>query len=155
MYYSQLYGNLYLNDFDHFVKKELKIKHYGRYVDDFYLMHQDKETLIYAKNRITERLKQVEKLDIHPNKIYLQRADNGFAFLGIYILPHRRYIGKRIKHGLYESLSNILDAKDDVTKTKEINRHISYRGFLKHHNCKKLEQSMSFLYDYTNIKSSN
>ena len=149
---SQLYGNLYLNDFDHFVKKELNINHYGRYVDDFYMIHHDKETLINAKDRITERLKEVEKLDIHPNKVYLQKSDNGFPFLGIYILPHRRYIGKRIKRGLYESLSNILDAKDNDTKTKEMKRHISYRGFLKHHNCKKLDQQMTLLYDYSNLK---
>lgn len=152
---SQLYGNLYLNDFDHYVKKELEIKHYGRYVDDFFLMHQDKETLIYAKNKIIQRLKEVEKLEVHPNKVYLQNSDNGLLFLGIYILPHRRYIGKRIKHGLYESLSNILDAKDDDTKTKEMNRHISYRGFLKHHNCQKLEQQMTLLNDYTILKSLN
>ena len=149
---SQLYGNLYLNDFDHYVKKELKIKYYGRYVDDFYLMHQDKETLINAKNQIIQRLKDVEKLDVHPNKIYFQKSDNGLSFLGIYILPHRRYIGKRIKHGLYESLSNILDAKDNDTKTKEMKRHISYRGFLKHHNCKKLDKQMTLLYDYSNLK---
>lgn len=152
---SQLYGNLYLNDFDHFVKKDLQIKHYGRYVDDFYLMHQDKAMLIHAKNQIIHRLKEVERLEVHPNKVYLQKTDNGMSFLGIYILPHRRYIGKRIKHGLYKSLSNILDAKDDENIIYEMNRHISYRGFLKHHNCLKLEQQMTLLYDYANLKSLN
>jgi RNA-directed DNA polymerase len=149
---SQLYGNLYLSDFDHYVKKELKIKHYGRYVDDFYLMHQDKSVLTRAKDQIIERLKQVEKLEVHPNKIYLQKSDNGFSFLGIYILPHRRYVGRRIKKGLYDSLSGILDAKDAVSKSKEMQRHVSYRGFLKHHNCKKLENTMQLLSEYAKHK---
>ncbi len=39
---SQLFGNVYLNLFDHFVKKELGIKYYGRYVDDFILVDPDK-----------------------------------------------------------------------------------------------------------------
>ena len=42
---SQLFGNVYMNDFDHFVKRDLKIKYYGRYVDDFILVHYDKEHL--------------------------------------------------------------------------------------------------------------
>ena len=39
---SQLFGNVYMNEFDHYVKKELGIIHYRRYVDDFVLMHPDK-----------------------------------------------------------------------------------------------------------------
>ncbi|MBI5218132.1 MAG: hypothetical protein HY958_04300 [Bacteroidia bacterium] len=42
---SQLFGNVYLNEFDHWVKKDLHIKHYGRYVDDFVLIHPSKEYL--------------------------------------------------------------------------------------------------------------
>ncbi len=34
---SQLFGNIYLNALDHYIKEELKIKYYGRYVDDFIL----------------------------------------------------------------------------------------------------------------------
>ena len=39
---SQLFSNVYLNDFDHFVKEELKIKYYWRYVDDFIMIHNNK-----------------------------------------------------------------------------------------------------------------
>ena len=42
---SQLFGNVYLAGFDNFVKRELKVKFYGRYVDDFILFHQDGERL--------------------------------------------------------------------------------------------------------------
>ncbi|PIZ45066.1 hypothetical protein COY32_05645 [candidate division WWE3 bacterium CG_4_10_14_0_2_um_filter_41_14] len=42
---SQLFGNVYLNDFDHFIKCQLKCRYYGRYVDDMVIVHQDKEYL--------------------------------------------------------------------------------------------------------------
>ncbi len=38
-----------MNDFDHWVKRELGIKYYGRYVDDFILVHNDKESLLSDK----------------------------------------------------------------------------------------------------------
>lgn len=41
---SQLFSNVYMSDFDNHVKRELKIKHYGRYVDDFYLIDTDKKS---------------------------------------------------------------------------------------------------------------
>ncbi len=42
---SQLFSNVYLNEFDHFMKREMGFRHYGRYVDDFFVVHQDKELL--------------------------------------------------------------------------------------------------------------
>ena len=44
---SQLLALLFLDDFDHFVKERLRIRYYGRYMDDFYLIHEDKEYLRY------------------------------------------------------------------------------------------------------------
>lgn len=40
---SQLFALLFLDDFDHFVKEQLHIQYYGRYMDDFFLIHPDKE----------------------------------------------------------------------------------------------------------------
>ena len=37
---SQLFSNIYLNELDQYVKRELKVQHYGRYVDDFFLVSQ-------------------------------------------------------------------------------------------------------------------
>jgi ribosomal protein L21 len=43
---SQLFGNVYLNPLDQFVKRTLKVRHYGRYVDDLVLVHSDREFLL-------------------------------------------------------------------------------------------------------------
>jgi len=45
---------VYLNPLDNFVKRKLKIKHYGRYVDDMVLIHSDKHILLNAISRIRE-----------------------------------------------------------------------------------------------------
>ncbi|MEI7489090.1 MAG: reverse transcriptase/maturase family protein, partial [Chryseobacterium sp.] len=84
---SQLFSNVYLNTFDHYVKEFLEIEAYGRYVDDFYIFHHSKEDLqnILVK---CKRFLAKEGLMLHPKKIYLQHYSKGFQFLGAYIKPH-------------------------------------------------------------------
>ena len=144
---SQLYGNLYLNEFDHFIKKELKINHYGRYVDDIYMFHQDKNKLIAQITNIKRRLLLTEKLQLHPKKIYFQEINKGFPFLGVYLLPYRRYIGKRIKAGLYKTINNLLNGIFESIDT-ELEKLQSYTSLLKHHSCKKLLKHINLLATY-------
>ncbi|HFK5506005.1 reverse transcriptase domain-containing protein [Elizabethkingia anophelis] len=91
---SQLFSNVYLNSFDHYLKNELGVKYYGRYVDDFYIFHRSKNYLKYIMSESHNYLLK-EGLELHPKKIYLQHYSKGFQFLGTYIKPHRIYIGKR------------------------------------------------------------
>lgn len=53
---SQLYALLLLNGLDHMIKEKLHIKGYGRYVDDFYLIHKDKAYLQYRLKVIQDYL---------------------------------------------------------------------------------------------------
>jgi len=92
---SQLFSNIYLNDFDHFVKENLKIKYYGRYVDDFVLIHQDKEFLISQIPIIREYLAETVNLKLHPKKIYIQEVKHGVEFLWAKIYPYCIQRGKR------------------------------------------------------------
>lgn len=93
---SQLFGNVYLNGFDHFVKEKLKCRYYGRYVDDMIFMHQDKEYLKAIIAPIKQYLKTELGLSLHPQKIYLQPITHGVPFLGAFIKPHRIYCGRRM-----------------------------------------------------------
>ena len=150
---SQLYGNLYLNDFDHFIKRELKIQQYARYVDDFYIMHIDKLVLLKHIETIKQRLQNVDGLLLHPKKIYLQPLNKGFLFLGIYILPYRRYVGKRIKAGLYNSMNALINSN---LLGKEIENNMeriqSYMSMLMHHTCYKLTKQTNGLLSYVQSK---
>lgn len=92
---SQLFSNIYLNEFDHFIKDELKVKYYGRYVDDFIIIHQDKEYLKSLRPIIKEYLEKNLHLKLHPKKIYLQKISHGVQFLWAFIKPYRCYRSKR------------------------------------------------------------
>lgn len=79
---SQLYALVLLNGLDHLVKEKLHIKGYGRYVDDFYLIHRDKSYLQYCLSVIRNYLGEYglelnEKTQIFPLK-------NGIDFLGFH-----------------------------------------------------------------------
>ncbi len=152
---SQLYGNLYLNDFDHFVKRDLNIKYYGRYVDDFYLLHRCKSVLLETITHIRSRLSAVEMLTLHPHKVYLQHISNGFAFLGVFIKPYCRYIGRRIKSGLFHALDELLYCTDLVQFRTCQSRIQSYRSMLQHHSCYKYYQSILAIEEYILSKSVN
>ena len=101
---SQLFGNVYLDDFDHFVKYELGCKYYGRYVDDMVIVHKDKEYLKSIIPTIRQYLKDKLLLDLHPKKIYLQHINNGVLFLGAFIKPYRLYIRNKTKTSFYKKI---------------------------------------------------
>lgn len=77
---SQFFGNVYLNDFDHFAKSKLGCEYYGRYVDDFVIVHRDKEYLKSIIPKIARYLKENLGLELHNKKIYLQHFKKGVQF---------------------------------------------------------------------------
>lgn len=62
---NQIFAIFYLNDLDHLIKEELKIKYYIRYQDDMLLIHNDKNYLKYCLDII---VKELEKIDLKINK---------------------------------------------------------------------------------------
>jgi retron-type reverse transcriptase len=83
---SQFFANIYLSGFDHFIKEDLGIKKYIRYVDDFALFSDDKDVLSNARKRIEEYLETL-RLEIHPIKSQLFKTENGVDFVGFRVLP--------------------------------------------------------------------
>lgn len=90
---SQFFANVYLNEFDHFVKEELRCRFYLRYVDDFVIFHSDKARLHEIKKRIQEYLAAL-RLRLHPNKSQIFPVTQGLDFLGYRIFPTHRLIRK-------------------------------------------------------------
>ena len=92
---SQLFANLYLNPLDHFIKRELKARYYGRYMDDMLLIHPSAVWLKQAQRRIGDFLAERLKLKLHPCKVTLATLDRGISFLGYHIFHnHVRIAGK-------------------------------------------------------------
>jgi len=82
---SQLFANVYLNDLDQFVKRDLKRRYYLRYMDDFLILGTDKRELWQAKDKIAEFLKNGLDLNLHPKKAEVFPARTGIEFLGFRI----------------------------------------------------------------------
>ena len=77
---SQCLAIFYLNDMDHFIKENLKIKYYIRYQDDFLLFHESKEYLKYCFLEI-KKFVEKEKLQLN-RKSRIYSSNNNFIFLG-------------------------------------------------------------------------
>ncbi len=131
---SQLFGNIYLNDFDHYVKEKLKCHYYGRYVDDMVLIHQDKKYLLSLIPKINNYLKNNLDLELHPKKIYLQEISKGVPFLGMIIKTNCIYPGKRIRKNFFRALKEASMGKRNIDSIN------SYLGLMKNYNSYKLRK---------------
>lgn len=90
---SQLNGLIYLNDLDQFVKRNLKVKHYVRYVDDFILIGLSKEQAVDCCEQINIFLK--EQLKLKFSKVIISKITRGINFVGYRTWRKNRFIRKR------------------------------------------------------------
>ena len=146
---SQVFANFYMNRFDHYIKKELGICFYGRYVDDFIIVHPDKEFLKSFIPIISGFLLSNLQLTLHPKKIYLQHFSKGVKFLGTVIKPNRIYIANRTKGNFYAAIQKQNVSIKNGRPGKEITSNFlssmnSYLGIMKHYKTYKLRKRMLF-----------
>jgi retron-type reverse transcriptase len=144
---SQVFANFYLNPFDHFIKTTLNIHNYGRYVDDFVIVHNDKDFLKALIHSIRNYLHDELRLQLHPNKIYLQHFSKGVQFPGVIIKPHRIYIANRTKGNFYQAIQtqNRIARHHKPTKDEQaafLSSMNSYLGIMKHYKTYKLRKKM-------------
>ena len=89
---SQLFSNVYMNVFDQYVKRTLGCRHYGRYVDDAYIVDRDRERLKALIPGMTRFLRERLGLTLNADKTRIYDAREGVEFLGAYIRPFRAYV---------------------------------------------------------------
>lgn len=95
-YTSQFFANIYLNKFDHYVKEELKVKYYVRYMDDFILLVNDKNEAKKLKNEIANYLRVNLKLELNKKSCYFFNS-RGIDFCGYRIFETHILLRKRFK----------------------------------------------------------
>ena len=109
---SQLLAIYYLNELDHYIKEQLHIKYYIRYMDDFILIHHDKEYLKKCLNLINKKLSYL-KLSLN-KKTQIYNLKSGVIFLGYkFILKNKKLVillnnqtRKKIKRKLRKARKN-------------------------------------------------
>jgi retron-type reverse transcriptase len=131
---SQLLVNVYMNEFDQFVKHKLKVKYYIRYADDFVFILEDKKWSGNLLPQIDVFLKEKLKLSLHPNKVFIQTLSSGVDFLGWVHFSHHRVIRTSTKKRMFRNL------KGNNYKEESMN---SYLGMLSHGNAHKLQEQVS------------
>ncbi len=129
---SQLLVNIYMNEFDQFVKHELKVKQYIRYADDFVLFSHDRALLLEQMHFTGEFLRSKLKLFLHPKKVSLTALTSGVDFLGWVHFPDHRVLRTTTKKRMLMRLR-----KNPSQETVA-----SYRGLLSHGNTQKLRENL-------------
>ena len=149
---SQFLALLYLSGMDHFIKEKLKIKYYGRYMDDFYLIHEDKEYLRYCLKEIRKYCKGL-KLKLN-NKTNIFPVKNGLDFLGFH--TYLTETGKVIRKIRRKSKSNMkrkikkykkMYDKDKISKEKINQSFESWINHASYGNCYYLINDMKEYYN--------
>ena len=103
---SQFFANVYLNELDQFIKHVLKIKYYVRYVDDFVIMHKDKEQLRTWLAEIKKFL--AEKLNVMlKNEVKVAPLSNGINFLGYVQHLFYRLVRRRVVNNFRNKLRDL------------------------------------------------
>lgn len=131
---SQLLVNIYMNEFDQYVKRKLMVKHYIRYADDFVVLFEDKtylETLIPV---ISQYLETTFKLSLHPDKVYIVTLASGVDFLGWVHFPAYRVLRTSTKRRMFKKLSEVQPCSADSPVLA------SYIGMLGYGNAFKLRK---------------
>jgi hypothetical protein len=94
---SQIFANIYLNEFDRFAQHNIKPLGYVRYGDDFVLWLPDKKAAAQARHIGTLFLKEQLQLRTNPKHDHIQPARHKLAYLGVDIWPSGRRLQKRTK----------------------------------------------------------
>ena len=131
---SQLLINVYMNEFDQYVKHILKAKDYIRYADDFVVLSASRLNLDAILLRIGEFLRIRLELSLHPDKVFIKTLASGIDFLGWVHFPDHRVLRTATKRRMLREL------KHNPTHQSMT----SYRGMLGHGNTYKLlDQSVN------------
>ena len=134
---SQLLVNVYMNEFDQFVKHGFKRKYYIRYADDFVIMDSDRGVLMEILFKIQEFLEEKLKLKLHPNKVHIKTISSGIDFLGWVNFPNHKVLRTSTKWRMFKRL------EDKQFKEESVR---SYLGMLKHGNAYQLKRNIEDLF---------
>jgi retron-type reverse transcriptase len=127
---SQFWANVYLNSFDHFVKRNLKCAGYVRYVDDFLLFGDDQAQLCAWRAACMDYLAGLRQR-LHESRALVCPVTNGIPFLGFRVYPTHRRLKRR--NGLkFQRRFKMLVGQFSRREISRDQLHASVRGWVNH-----------------------
>ncbi len=142
---SQLFANVYMNEFDQFMKKELRVKNYVRYTDDFIVVSESEDFLKELVPKIQDFLCSYLNLELHPSKVMIGKYHRGVDFLGYVSFPHHRSLRKRTEKRMVRKLDEKIEMakRGQITEEKLKQTLESYLGALSHATARRLSHNLS------------
>ncbi len=149
---SQILAVHYTNKIDHFIKEQLGIKYYGRYMDDCYLIHHDKGYLRECLSAIREKCKE-RGLVLNGKKTQLIKLSRGFTFLKtrLYLTDTGKVVNRPSKDSIVrmrrklKKFKKMLDAGE--MEFRDIyTSYMSWRGYIKHKDAYRTIKAMDGLF---------
>jgi len=140
---SQLFANIYLNKLDEYVKYELKMKYYIRYMDDFIILHESKQELHEIKEKV-KLLFISMKLTLHPKKANIFPITLGVDFLGYRIFSNHRLVRKSTVKRFLKSVKGKIKKYDygSIDFNKLMESFNSWEAYMDHGNSYNLKKSL-------------
>lgn len=129
---SQLLVNIYMNEFDQYVKQTLRQKYYIRYADDFVFVARDRLELEMVRQKCEAFLTQTLKLSMNPDKVFIKTIYSGIDFLGWVHFARHRVLRASTKRRMLRGVK-----ATNVT---------SYLGMLSHGNGNKIHDMIEHIY---------
>lgn len=138
---SQFFSNVYMDEFDKFVKHTLRVRGYTRYVDDAVLVADTEQKLLSYLDKIRDWLPEHRNVRLQESKTKIGSVYNGVEFVGKILLPYRTYCRNsakgRSKYAIKKLAHNRFDRKAYESAQ-------SYIGLLRQVNSFKLRASLCF-----------
>lgn len=120
------------------MKRQLGCRHYGRYVDDFYVVSNDRDWLLSLVPQVRTFLDEELGLSFHDGKLQVSSVWHGVEFLGTWLKPRRIYAS----HATVGRMRNKLHLLANNDRSKWFAALNSYCGVLSHWNNYRLRRSL-------------
>ncbi|MDO8430369.1 MAG: RNA-directed DNA polymerase [Candidatus Taylorbacteria bacterium] len=139
---SQIFANIYMNEFDQFIKHTLRVKNYLRYTDDFLIISENLEYLKGLINKLRLFLREELQLEMHPKKVSIMKYDQGIDFLGYVIFPYHVLLRRKTWKRIIRNIKNkIYSYKQGMVSEESLKQTLqSYLGVLSHAHAYKLSE---------------
>lgn len=148
---SQLFSNVYLNALDQFMKREMHCRHYGRYVDDAYVVSHDKRQMTAIVPKVQTFLASELGLELHLGKLTLRDAAYGTEFLGAFVKPYRTYASNGCLQRMRRNIRKMHTA-DSGAVYRSVN---SFLGVLCHHKTYRLRRKLFLREQFLRLSTFN
>ena len=144
---SQLFANVYMNEFDQFIKHKLHVRHYARYTDDFAIVSGDRSYLENLIEQISIFLRDRLALELHPKKIFIRRLHQGVDFLGYVMFNEHRLIRAKTKRRIFTKFKTKVAAyhAGNLSEDALMASLQSYLGVFSHADAIQLKEELENL----------